>query len=182
MHDNFSESIWNTKCTQNVLIVLLHYHLLQVSDICNIYIYVTFCVTNTRDFRALSTNNIITANWKVGESSQNTKLLVCFISQYIIFTFPLILLWIRQLENRCNYFHYNCQSNHDSLIGVLSPHNSNRGDKVINHSCVSKWGVRPSIALWLVDMIQPTSPITCVVLFKQISPLLFWLYFSIFEF
>ena len=123
-----------------IFIVLLHYHLLQVSDICNIYIYVTFCVTNTRDFRALSTNNIVTANWKVGESSQNTKYGVCFTFQYIVFTFPLIFLEIRQLENRCNYFYYNCQSNHDSLIGILSPRNSNRGDKVMDRSCVSKWG------------------------------------------
>ena len=123
------------------LIVLLHYHLLQVSDICNIYSYVTFCVTNTRDFRALSTNNIVTQSIKKLDNRPRTqKLCVCFISQYIVFTFPLILLDIKRLENHCNYFYYNCQSNNDRLIGVLYSRNSNRGNKVMDRSCVSKWG------------------------------------------
>ena len=120
------------------LIVLLHYHLLQVSDICNIYIYVTFCVTNTRDFRALSTNNIVTANWKVGETFQNTKLVCLFYISVHYINIPIDLAWDKTVRKPLQLFYYNCQSNHVSLIDVLSPRNGNPGDKVMDRSCVSK--------------------------------------------
>ena len=140
-----------------ILIVLLHYHLLQVSVICNIYIYVPFCVTNTRDFRA--TNNIVIANWKVGESSQNTKVVCLFYISVHCIHIPIDLAWDKTVRKPLQLFYCNCHSNHDSLIGVLSPRNSYRGDKVMDRSCVSKWGsVRLSrFDLWAWYSQQPLS-------------------------
>ena len=107
--------------------------------ICNIYIYVTFCVTNTRDFRALSTNNV-TANWKVGESFQNTKVVCLFYISVHYIHIPIDFAWDKTVRKSLQLFYYNCQSNHDTFIGVLSVRNSNRWEKVMDCSCVRKGG------------------------------------------
>ena len=90
------------------------------SDICNIYIYVTFCDTKTRDFRTLSTNNIVKVNWKVGESFQNTKVVCLFYISVHCIHIPIDLAWYKTVRKPLQLYYYNCQSNHDSLIGVLS--------------------------------------------------------------
>ena len=88
----------------------------------------------------ISELQIVTANWKVGESFQNTQVVCLFFISVHCIHIPIDLAWDKTVRKPLQLFYCNCHSNHDSLIGVLSPRNSYRGDKVMDRSCVSKWG------------------------------------------
>ena len=112
------------------------------------------------------------------ENRFTTQKIVClfYISVHCIHI-AIDLACDKTVRKSLQLFYYNCQSNHDCLIGVLSPHNSNRGDTVMDSSCSSKWGQSVCRALTCGHDIVNNN-YNFFDRFNHTSPLLFWLYYQ----